>query len=287
MAIEYDEAGNVACHYAQQLKPLPILNLEVSEQIDEVISQCESLQESFPTAAEVNESGPFSPVLADMKYSLRMGLHNYRRNKVKSILRGYLFNLQPQTCYMKCRLPHIMVETKERRVKFDFEVRKGEHEYHKWAPESKGISDYVDKINAFNALVAKNTELEKFDPKLTGLQSVVIDHIGSYLTYEERHFKRDCELFQDLCAAYRGDIVILNEPQPFVPVKVTEVMRLLITPSVKALLENILECKVGGNGQWKIHLQKNECEACTKEKTSFRNLMVDANNPNKYILYRS
>jgi len=60
-------------------------------------------------------------------------------------------------------------------------------------------------------------------------------------------------------------------------------MRLLLTPKVMLLLENILEFKVGGSGKWKIYLQKKDREACTKEKTSFRNLMVDADNPNKYL----
>ena len=241
------------------------MNLDVSEEIDDVINQCESLQEALASAPEVNESGPFSWILAEMKYSLKMAIYVYRRCKVRSILQGYLFNIQPQSYYTKCKLPHILVETKERCVKFDFLVRKGKVEYHKWAPEKKNISMFADMVNAFNGLVAKNTELLRYDSQLSQLQKVVIDHICHHLTFEEKHFRRDKELFQDLCAAYRGDIVILCEPQPFIPVKVTEVMRLLVTPNIMHLLENILEFKVGGRGKWKIHLQKKDREACTKE----------------------
>ena len=88
---------------------------------------------------------------------------------MRSILEGYLFNIQPPDYYLKCKLPSITVETKERIVRFDFGVRIGTSEYHSWAPKKKDISQFVDQVNAYNGLVNKNTELLRFESQLSEL----------------------------------------------------------------------------------------------------------------------
>ena len=51
------------------------------------------------------------------------------------------------------------------------------------------------------------------------------------------HFDHDMMIFNDLCAAYKGDIVILREPEDFIPVKETQVMKKLLTPKLKQVIE--------------------------------------------------
>ena len=63
-------------------------------------------------------------------------------------------------------------------------------------------------------------------------------------------------------------------------------MRLLVTPSIMTLLEHILKCKVNGTEEWKIYLERKDRDCCKKGQMSFRNIMPDTDNPNKYILYK-
>ena len=75
-----------------------------------------------------------------------------------------------------------------------------------------------------------------------------------------------------MCAAYRGDIVILSEPKMFIPVKETQVMKKLVPPKLKTILENQVEVKLAGRKKWKLLVNSSQRDYFKKERTKFINL---------------
>ena len=73
------------------------------------------------------------------------------------------------------------METKERCVKFDFDIIKGRGQYMRIDFYHSRMAEYVAMCNDFNRLVERNRELAMYDPKLTDLQKSVIAHLTSQL----------------------------------------------------------------------------------------------------------
>lgn len=90
---------------------------------------------------------------------------------------------------------------------------------------------------------------------------------------------------KDLCSAYKGEIVILQEPKDFKPVEDTETLRRLITPELKSILENQLEIRIGSYGKFRPVIDYAKREFCKRDKIGVMNLEADADNPYKYSFF--
>ena len=62
---------------AEQLRPLPLKDLEVARELQEIHRQCKALRDSLAPCVEVNESGPLRSVLAALKKPLLKTIHNF------------------------------------------------------------------------------------------------------------------------------------------------------------------------------------------------------------------
>lgn len=83
----------------RQLRPLPVRNEEVNDQIDAIVDRYHNLSKSLSSRTEVSESGPLRTLLSAMKTPLRKQILNFKDNGVRGILRPHFFDLQPEAFY--------------------------------------------------------------------------------------------------------------------------------------------------------------------------------------------
>ena len=92
------------------------------------------------------------------------------------------------------------------------------------------------------------------NPDLTNLQRAVIKHLEGQLILRQDSFRRDEQILNDIFAAYKGDIHIMEEPKNIQPVLNTNVMKNLLTEDLRDYIEGQVEVRLRGTSTWKLQI---------------------------------
>ena len=80
----------------KQLRPLPIGDQDTNKALEDLFEACAELRRSVPELSLCYRAGPLSAMLVKIRLALLSNLRNAYKNGVRSILRGYLYDLQPR-----------------------------------------------------------------------------------------------------------------------------------------------------------------------------------------------
>ena len=79
-----------------QLRPLPIADHATNKALDDLSEACFEIRKSIVSTTECWNAGPHCVPLNSVRLALLSNLRSAYKNGVRSILRGYLYDLQPR-----------------------------------------------------------------------------------------------------------------------------------------------------------------------------------------------
>ena len=120
---------------------------------------------------------------------------------------------------------------------------------------------------------------------LTSLQHTVLAHLVARFQLTESSFLQDCELFKDLCLAFRGNILIIKQPVSFVPVVESRMLERLVTAELKERMECQAMVRLGGSRSYKLNLLYEERPGLQATKFEPKNILPSEDNPLKYSFF--
>ena len=212
-----DPKGEVVCKWPVQVRPLPIRDQAVANELEAFVTRSSILYKNLPSCVEVNESGPLRTVLAGIKHHLYKQVQHFKDDGVKGILRNYLFSLQPEHLTLKLPLKKIEIETKNMKFNFNFEVRVGTNERFCHSEIKTTFEDLEARVERFRRLLPFNEELLDYEIQLTPYQRCIMGHIIERMKWTPASFYQDCFLFEEVCHVFMGNYELIKEPQPFKP----------------------------------------------------------------------
>ena len=161
------------------------------------------------------------------------------------------------------------------------------HIYPQHGEVKKFFEQYEHKVACFNSLVQENQKLFDLDWDLSGFQIAIIEQLASCMQFTENSFFNDCMVFKDICSVFEGKVFIIEEPKEFVPVKRTQTMLNLFDGQLLSIMENHAKVRIGGKREWIFELRIEERRHFKPENLRYRNLRTDADNPLKFVLYKT
>ena len=134
----------------KQLRPLPIFEPQTCKNIRQVHQWREDAQQQLAPLRFCRSAGQYWEALRKVRPKLMDKIKHTFHNNVRSILRHYLYDLQPRDRVTMARLPKLEVIADGCRYKYTMELRDMTRPYQSAYREPTDADNVLEQIRAFN-----------------------------------------------------------------------------------------------------------------------------------------